>query len=131
MRARPFIVATVALAGVVAAGVVAIWTTPGTSPEPSDSILEGMVDAREPDCRFFKVAADALNLFEQPRPVSGFVVQLTKNDVLCVTGTQRVGDVAWVTIRYRLEKPNRRTRIEGWGVKRALQPATGADVAAL
>ena len=86
---------------------------------------------QEPTCRFFKVADGALNIFKEPRGASDFVARLAKDDIVCVTRDQQVGELAWAYVAYKLAKHNQRTSLEGWGITRALQPATPAEVAAL
>jgi hypothetical protein len=86
--------------------------------------------AQEPDCRFFKIATDTLNLFKEPRGASEFVIRLDKNDIVCIGREQKVGDLVWAYIVYKLEKQNQRKAIEGWGIMRALEPATPAELAA-
>lgn len=86
--------------------------------------------AQEPDCRFFKVAAGALNIFKEPRGTSDFIDRLVKGDIVCVTRDQQVGDLDWAYVVYKLVKQSQRKPMGGWGIKRSLQPATPTEVAA-
>lgn len=90
-----------------------------------------IAQAQEPDCRFFKVAADALNVFKEPRGASDFIARLAKNDIVCVARDQQVGSLDWAFIVYKLEKQNQRKAMAGWAIMRSLQPATPAELAAV
>lgn len=87
--------------------------------------------AQEPDCRFFKVAADALNVFKEPRGASNFIARLVKSDIVCVARDRQVADLDWAYIVYKLEKQNQRKAMEGWAIMRSLAPATPAELAAV
>jgi len=87
--------------------------------------------AQTVDCRFFKVAAESLNVFADPRGDANFVGALSKNDFVCVADDQQVDDRKWAFIAYRLLPGNQRKSMDGWGIMSALQPAAAAEVAAL
>jgi hypothetical protein len=87
--------------------------------------------AEEPDCRFFKVGADALNVFKEPRGASDFIARLAKNDIVCVGRNLQAGGVDWVYIVYQLAKQNRKNAMAGWAIMRSLQPATPEEIAAV
>lgn len=88
-------------------------------------------DAQEPDCRFFRVQADGLIIAKEPSSEAIYIHILDKDDIVCVTRDQQVGDGSWGFIAHKLAKPNQRTPVEGWGDMRSLQPATPAEVAAV
>jgi hypothetical protein len=114
-----------ALAVLAASGLLAVWTRGGTPPGPT-----GEIDSAA-GCRFFKVAADALNLFKEPRGASDFVGRVGKNDIVCAAPDRQVGDLVWTYVAYKLEPRNQREAMEGWAVKRSLSPATAGELAAL
>jgi hypothetical protein len=87
--------------------------------------------AQTVDCRFFKVTAESLNVFADPRGDATFLGALNRNDFVCVADDQQVGDRKWAFIAYRLLPGNQRKSMDGWGIMTALQPATTAEVAAL
>jgi hypothetical protein len=87
--------------------------------------------AQEPDCRFYKVAVDQVNMFDEPRAISKFMAALEKNEIVCVVGDQQVGDRVWAYVAYELRRQNERRPTEGWVVMNALQRATDADLAAV
>ena len=87
--------------------------------------------AQQVDCRFFKVTAEGLNVFSEPRGDASFIGALNKNDFVCVAGDQQVGDRAWAYIAYKLLSQNQRKSMEGWAIKGPLQPATQAELTAL
>ena len=75
--------------GIVAAFAIGIGMTGAASSD------DGLADAQESNCRFFVVAAAALNIFEEPRGLASFVAALRRDDVVCVAADRKVGDVVW------------------------------------
>src|SRR5882757_6561217 len=90
----------------------------------------GPAQAQEPDCRFFRVQANGLNIAKEPRGDSVFIDMLDKNDIVCVTQNQKVGDRDYGFVAHKVEKPNQRKAVEGWASMRSLQPATPDELAA-
>src|SRR5580704_4316775 len=87
--------------------------------------------AQQVDCRFFKVTAEGLNVFSEPRGDASFIGALNRNDFVCVAGDQQVGDRAWAYIAYKLLGQDRRQPMDGWAFKSSLQPASQAEITAL
>lgn len=87
---------------------------------------------QRPACQYYQVAAPTLNVFAKPNGDASFVGALAKNDFVCVIGEQGVtGDRTWSHIAAKITAPNRRSAMDGWAIKSALQPASASDVAAL
>ena len=91
----------------------------------------GTAQAQEPDCHYFKVQANGLNIAKEPKGDSVFIDMLDKNDVVCVTRNQKVGDRDWGFIAHKVEKPDQHKAVEGWATMRSLQPATPEELAAV
>jgi hypothetical protein len=125
----------VLLAGIfgilAAAGILAFWLAHRASAVANDEGREATVRAADGSCGYFKVLADTLSVFKEARSASQFIVMLNRNDIVCVAREQQVGDLVWAFVAYKLEKQNQPKVMEGWGIKRSLQPATTADLAAL
>ena len=85
--------------------------------------------AQEVDCRFFKVTAENLSVYMEPRGASSFLGSLTRNDLVCVAGDQQVGDRKWAYIAYRLLDGDQRKTLDGWGIMSAMEPASQDEVA--
>jgi hypothetical protein len=88
-------------------------------------------DAQGPGCRFFKVQANSANVSKEPRGDAFMIDVLDKDDIVCVTREQKVGDRDWVFIIHKLEKPNGQCAIEGWTNLHLLQPLSDAELAAV
>jgi len=87
---------------------------------------------QQPACQYYQVAAPTLNVFAKPNGDASFVGTLAKNDFVCVIGEQYVtGDRTWSHIAAKITIPNKRTAMDGWAIKSALQPASASDVTAL
>jgi hypothetical protein len=87
---------------------------------------------QQPACQYYQVAAPTLNAFSKPNGDASFVGTLAKNDFVCVIGEQNVtGDRTWSHIAAKITAPNKRTAMDGWAIKSALQPAGASDVAVL
>jgi hypothetical protein len=92
----------------------------------------GPSPAQQPACQYYQVAAPTLNVFSKPNGDASFVGALAKNDFVCVIGEQDVtGDRTWSHIAAKIAPPNKRTALDGWAIKSALQPASANDVATL
>lgn len=88
--------------------------------------------AQAPDCRFFKVATAALNVFKEARASSDFIERLSQDDIVCTIGReQQVGDFVWTYVVYGLQGKGQRKTLDGWTIARFLKPAAPAEVAAL
>jgi hypothetical protein len=87
--------------------------------------------AQEPECHYFKVKSEGMNIAKEPRGDAVFIDMLDKDDVVCVTRNQKVGDRDWGFVAQKLEKPDQRKPVEGWASMRSLLPATPADLAAV
>jgi hypothetical protein len=90
-----------------------------------------VAQAQEVDCRFFKVAAENLSVYTEPRGDSSFLGALSRSDMVCVAGDQQVGDRKWAYIAYRLLGGDQRKTLDGWGIMSALVPASQDEVAAV
>jgi hypothetical protein len=88
-------------------------------------------DAQEPQCRFFKVQANSANVSKEPRGDAFMIDVVDKDDVVCVTREQKVGDRDWVFVAHKVVKPDQRRPVEGWTNLRLLQPLSPAEIAAL
>jgi hypothetical protein len=89
------------------------------------------VQAQELDCRFYKVTADGLNAFDEPRGDAKFISELRRGDIVCVANDQEVGGRVWAYIAYELLGQNQHKPMEGWAIKSSLQLATQAEIAAV
>jgi hypothetical protein len=108
-----FVIRLLALVGIVAAGGSA-------------------AQAQQVDCRFFKVTAENLSVYTEPRGDSSFLGALNRDDFVCVAGDQQVGDRKWAYVAYRLlGGGDQRKTLDGWGIMSALAPASQDEVAAL
>lgn len=87
--------------------------------------------AQQVDCRFFKVTAETLNVYTEPRGDASFLGALNRNDMVCVAGDQQAGDRKWAYIAYRLLGGEQRKTLDGWGIMSALRPASQDEVAAV
>jgi hypothetical protein len=88
-----------------------------------------VAQAQEIDCRFFKVAAENLSIYTEPRGSSNFLDSLARNDLVCVAGDQQVGDRKWAYVAYRLLGGEQRKTLDGWAIMSALEPASQDEVA--
>ncbi len=86
--------------------------------------------AQDSNCHYFRVQTESVNIVKEPRGGSDFIDALDKNDIVCVTRDQRVGEESWAFISYKLEKRSQRATVNGWAMMRSLQPATLSDVTA-
>jgi hypothetical protein len=87
---------------------------------------------QQPACQYYQVAASSLNVFAKPNGDASFVGTLAKNNFVCVIGEQDVtGDRTWSHVAAKIVAPNKRTAMDGWAIKSALQPASASDVAVL
>jgi hypothetical protein len=91
----------------------------------------GSAQAQEPDCRYFKVQTNGLNIAKEPKGDSVFIDMLDRNDVVCVSRNQKVGDRDWGYVAHKIEKPDQHKAVEGWANMRSLQPATPDELAAV
>jgi hypothetical protein len=89
------------------------------------------VQAQQVDCRFFRVGAERLNVFTEPRGDATFLGAVNRDDTVCVAGDQMSGDQKWAYIAYRLLGGDRRKSLDGWAIMSALRPASQDEVAAL
>jgi hypothetical protein len=87
--------------------------------------------AQNVDCRYFKVNAERLSAFEEPRDNARSIAALDRNSIVCVAGDEQVGGRAWVFIPFQLEPGNRRGSVQGWANKDSLAPASQQEVAAM
>jgi hypothetical protein len=87
--------------------------------------------AQQVDCRFFRITADNLGIYTEPRGDSTFLGSLGKNDFVCVAGDQQVGDRKWAYVAYQLRGGDERKTLDGWGIMTALVPASQDEVAAV
>jgi len=92
-------------------------------------VVASTAQAQDADCHFFKVQSDSLNIAKEPRADAGFIDALNKNDIVCVTRDQQVGERTWGFITYAIANQNQRS-IQGWAITRSLLAASPADVAA-
>ena len=83
------------------------------------------------DCRYFKVGAERVDAFEEPRSDARPIASLEKNNIVCVAGDEEVGGRVWVFIPYRMEPGNNHKSIQGWAIKDSFAPASQDEVAAL
>jgi hypothetical protein len=86
--------------------------------------------AQAPACRYYKVQANSLNVSKEARGDSLFIDVLDKDEIVCVTRDEKVGDRDWVYIAHKLTKPNEKAPVEGWTNLRLLQPLTPAEISA-
>jgi hypothetical protein len=87
---------------------------------------------QQPACQYYQVSAPTLNVFTKPNGDASFVGALARNDFVCVIGEQDVtGDRTWSHIAAKITAPNKRSAMDGWAIKSALQPASASDVTAL
>lgn len=96
---------------------IAVWALP--------------VTAEVPACRYYKVRADLINVSKDPRADSAAIDVLDKDEIVCVTRDQKVGDRDWVYIADKISKLKVHSVIEGWTNLRLLQPLTPAEIAAV
>lgn len=82
------------------------------------------------DCRYFKVSADRVSAFEEPRE-GRTLASLEKDNIVCVAGDEEVSGRSWVFIPYQVEPGNGRRSIQGWAFKDSFAPASQDEVAAL
>jgi len=82
------------------------------------------------DCRYFKVDAERVSAFEEPREGRS-VASLEKNNIVCVAGDEEVSGRVWVFIPYQVEPENKHKPIQGWAIKDSFAPASQDEVAAL
>jgi hypothetical protein len=89
------------------------------------------VRAQGIDCRYFKVSAERLSAFEEPRDGSRSIAALDRDSIVCVAGDEQVGGRGWAFIPFQLEPGNRHRSVQGWAVKDSLAPASQQEVAAM
>ena len=87
--------------------------------------------AQQLDCRYFKVNADKVSAFYEPRGDAKFVSALDRNGIVCVAGDEEVAGHVWVFIPFQVEPRNQRKPIQGWALKDSLAPASQAEVTAI
>jgi len=87
--------------------------------------------AQQLDCRYFKVTADKVSAFYEPRGDAKFVSALDRNGIVCVAGDEEVAGHVWVFIPFQVEPRNQRKPIQGWALKDSLAPASQAEVTAI
>lgn len=90
-----------------------------------------VAQAQQLDCRYFKVTADKLNAFYEPRGDAKFVGALDRSDIVCVAGDQEVAGRVWVFIPFQVQPRNQRRPIQGWALKDSLAPASQEEVTAI
>jgi hypothetical protein len=106
-------------------GIVALFCTLAAAVSVSSA-------QQQPTCQYYQVSAPSLNVFAQPRGDATFVGTLASKDFVCVIGEQDVtGDRTWSHIAAKITAPSKRTAMDGWAIKSALQPADASDVAVL
>jgi hypothetical protein len=82
------------------------------------------------DCRYFKVNAERVSAFEEPREGRS-VASLEKSSIVCVAGDEEVSGHVWVFIPYQVEPENKHKPVQGWALKDSFSPASQDEVAAL
>jgi hypothetical protein len=87
--------------------------------------------AQQLDCRYFKVTADKLNAFYEPRGDAKFVAAIDRNGIVCVAGDQEVAGRVWVFIPFQVQPRDQRRPIQGWALKDSLAPASQEEVKAI
>jgi hypothetical protein len=87
--------------------------------------------AQQLDCRYFKVTADKLNTFYEPRDDAKFITALERNNIVCVAGDQEVGGRVWVFIPFQVQPRHERKPIQGWALRDSVAPASQEEVAAI
>jgi hypothetical protein len=83
------------------------------------------------DCRYFKVSAERVSAFEEPRDGARSIATLDRDSIVCVAGDEQMGGRIWAFIPFKLEPGNRHSSVQGWAVKDALAPASQQEVAAM
>jgi hypothetical protein len=83
------------------------------------------------DCRYFKVSAERVSAFEEPRDGSRSIATLERDNIVCVAGDEQMGGRIWAFIPFKLEPGNRHSSVQGWAVKDSLAPASQQEVAAM
>lgn len=83
------------------------------------------------DCRYYKITADRLNAFDEPRADARSLATLDRNAIVCVAGDQEVGGRVWAFIPFQLEPRNEHKSVQGWALKDSLAPASQDEVAAI
>lgn len=83
------------------------------------------------DCRYFKVNAERVSAFEEPRSESRSIASIDKSAIVCVAGDEEVSGRVWVFIPYQVEPENKHKPIQGWAIKDSFAPASQDEVAAL
>ncbi len=107
------------------------YDLPGGGEPRHEAAAPPIERGRDGDCRFFRVQTESLNITKEPRPNADFIDALDRNDIVCVTRDERVGDGAWAFISYKLEKRSQRAPVEGWATMRDLVTASADEIAAL
>ena len=87
--------------------------------------------AQQPDCRFYKVQSNNLNVSKEPRGDAVYIDMLGNADIVCVTREQKVGDRDWAFVAQKVVKPDQRAPVDGWVNLRLLQRLSDAETAAL
>jgi hypothetical protein len=87
--------------------------------------------AQQVDCRFFRVAAERLNVFTQARADATFLGTINRDDMVCVAGDQQAGDQKWAYVAYQMLGGDQRKSLDGWAIMSALRPASPDEVAAV
>jgi hypothetical protein len=83
------------------------------------------------DCRYFKVSAERVDAFEEPRDGARSLATLERDNIVCVAGDEQMGGHIWAFIPFKLEPGNRHSSVQGWAVKDALTPASQQEVTAM
>jgi hypothetical protein len=86
--------------------------------------------AQQPDCKYFRVQTNGLNIAKEPKGDSVFIDMLDKGDIVCVTKNQKVGDRDWGFVAQKVEKQDQNKTVEGWANLKSMQPATPEELAA-
>jgi hypothetical protein len=87
--------------------------------------------AQEPNCRYYKVQPNSLNVSKEARGDASFIDVLDKGEIVCVTRDQKVGDRDWAYIAHKIVPPAERRPVEGWSNLRSLQQLSEAEAAAV
>ena len=90
-----------------------------------------MAHAQGIDCRYFKVNAERVSAFEEPRSESRSVASLDKSAIVCVAGDEEVSGRSWVFIPYQVEPEKKHKPIQGWAIKDLFAPASQDEVAVI
>ncbi len=107
-----------AVAGFAILAAAAIWGWTATAQQQAG-------------CRYYRVAANSLNISKEARGDAVFIDVLDKGDIICVTRDEKTGDHDWVYVDHKVPKPGDRAPVEGWSDMRQLQQLSPDDVTKL